>query len=225
MSHPDHDLKITLYPVFHIGSPAFYAALSDDLARFQVFLLEGVRWWRRRGSLYDLAARNLGLVTQTEHLRLPPDAERLPLDMDARAFARAARALPIGSRLFLNFLRPLFWAVTFTEDGRHLMWDTISKESHVRSRQARETPLQQLIKSKRDRAMSDKLRLFVQDPARIRAGRPAAVVAGAAHMPALYETLRDCGFQKGSVRWFEVLEGLTVPSRGTDGRASPAARD
>ena len=64
MSHPDHDLKITLYPVFHIGSPAFYAALSDDLERFQVFLLEGVRWWRRRGSLYDLAARNLGLVSR-----------------------------------------------------------------------------------------------------------------------------------------------------------------
>ena len=129
-----------------------------------------------------------------------------------------------SARLLLNFLRPLFWAVTFTEDGRHLMWDRISKESHVRSRQARETPLQQLIKSKRDRAMSDKLRLFVQDPARIRAGQPAAVVAGAAHMPALYETLRACGFQKGSVRWFEVLEGLTVPSRGTDGRATPAAR-
>jgi hypothetical protein len=28
MSHPDHDLRVTLYPVFHIGSPAFYAALS-----------------------------------------------------------------------------------------------------------------------------------------------------------------------------------------------------
>jgi hypothetical protein len=43
MGHPDHDLRITLYPMFHIGSPAFYDALSEDLQRFRVFLLEGVR--------------------------------------------------------------------------------------------------------------------------------------------------------------------------------------
>jgi len=28
MRHPDHDLRITLYPVFHVGSAAFYDALS-----------------------------------------------------------------------------------------------------------------------------------------------------------------------------------------------------
>lgn len=39
-------------------------------------------------------------------------------------------------------------------------------------------------------------------------------------MPALYVTLRDCGYQKGTVRWFEVLDGVQVPSRSTDGRPS-----
>jgi hypothetical protein len=81
MSHPDHALKVTLYPMFHIGSPAFYAALSSDFQRFRVFLLEGVRWRGLRGPLYDLVARNLGLVAQNDCLRFPPGAERLPLDM------------------------------------------------------------------------------------------------------------------------------------------------
>jgi hypothetical protein len=220
MSHPDHGLKVTLYPMFHIGSPCFYADLTGDLKRFRVLLLEGVRWrgWRR--PLYDLAARNLGLVTQREHLLLPADAERLLLDMTEAEFAREAGALPLRWRLLLLLLRPVLWAVTLTEAGRHRVWDSFSKESYVRVRRDVERPLADLIKTKRDRAMSGRLREFVQDPLRIEQGSPVAVVAGAGHMPALYLTLRECGFEKGSVRWFEVLEGLRVPSRATDGRAS-----
>ena len=71
MRHPDHDLRITLYPMFHVGSAAFYEARSEDFRRFRVFLLEGVRWKGFRGPLYDLAARNVGLVTQRAWLRLP----------------------------------------------------------------------------------------------------------------------------------------------------------
>ena len=67
--------------------------------------------------------------------------------------------------------------------------------------------------------MSDVLRAVSQDPDRIAAAQPIAVVAGAAHMPALYLTLRSCGYEKGTVRWFEVLDGVTVPSRSTNGRA------
>lgn len=221
MSHPDHGLRVTLYPVFHVGSPSFYYALSEDLRRFRVFLLEGVRWPGWRGPLYDLAARNLGLVSQRAHLRFPFDAERLPLDMTEAEFTREASVLPVHWRLFLWLLRPILWAVTSTEAGRHCVWDSFSKQSYVRGVRDVEGPLDKLIKTKRDRAMCDRLRDFVQDPLRIKQGSPVAVVAGAAHMPALYVTLRDCGFEKGSVRWFEVLDGLKVPSRGTDGRASP----
>lgn len=219
MGHPDHDLRITLYPVFHIGSVAFYDAVSEDLRRFRVFLLEGIRWKGFRGPLYDLAARNVGLVTQRARLRLPEGAERLSLDMSAIDFTREAGALPLHWRLLLRFLRPVLWAATSTASGRHALWDAISKERYARKRQATETPLSQLIKNKRDKAMCDVLRAVVQDPVRIRAAEPIAVIAGAAHMPALYMTLRSCGYEGGSVRWFEVLEGVTVPSRSTDGKA------
>jgi hypothetical protein len=69
--------------------------------------------------------------------------------------------------------------------------------------------------------MSSRLRAFVQDPSRVEQAAAIAVVAGAGHMPVLYLTLRECGFEKGAVRWFEVLEGLKVPSKSTTGRASP----
>lgn len=219
MRHPEHDLRITLYPMFHVGSQAFYDALSEDLGRFQVFLLEGVRWKGLRGPLHDLAARNVGLISQRERLRLPEGAERLSLDMAEVDFTREADGLPVHWRLLLRFLRPVLWAVTLTASGRHALWDAISKEKYARKRQAADTPLDQLIKDKRDRAMCEVLRAVAQDPARIRAAQPIAVVAGAAHMPALYLTLRDCGYEKGSVRWFEVLDGVTVPSRNTDGKA------
>jgi hypothetical protein len=225
LSHPDHRLKVTLYPVFHIGSSAFYAALSEDLGRFRVFLLEGVRKPGWRGPIYDLAARNLGLVTQRDHLRLPPGAERLPLDMTETEFMRDAGTLPFRWRLLLRLLRPILWAVTATEGGRHHVWDSFSKQSFVRDMQDTPAHLDELIRTKRDKAMSDRLRAFVQDPIRVDKGEPVAVVAGAGHMPALYATLRECGFQKGSVRWFEVLEGLKIPGRGTDGRASPGLPD
>lgn len=219
MRHPDHDLRITLYPVFHVGSAAFYDALSEDLRRFRIFLLEGVRWKGLRGPLYDSAARNVGLVTQSARLRLPEGAERLSLDMSEVEFTHEASALPLHWRLVLRFLRPVLWAITLTASGRHALWDAISKEKYARKRQAADTPLSQLIKDKRDRAMSDVLRAVSEDPDRIAAAQPIAVVAGAAHMPALYLTLRSCGYEKGTVRWFEVLDGVTVPSRSTDGRA------
>jgi hypothetical protein len=218
MVHPEHGLRITLYPMFHVGSAAFYDALSDDLRRFRVFLLEGVRWKGLRGPLYDLAARNIGLSAQEVRLRLPEGSERLSLDMSEVEFTREAKALPFHWRLFLRFIRPLFWVISSTASGRHALWDVLSKESYARKRQRGEVPLFALILTKRDKAMCDVLRSVVQDPERIRVAEPIAVLAGAAHMPALYRTLRDCGYEKGTVRWFEVLEGVIVPSRSTDGR-------
>src|SRR5712691_10710575 len=125
-------------------------------------------------------------------------------------------------RLLLRFLRPVLWAVTSTASGRHALWDAISKEKYVRKLQTVETPLSHLMKNKRDRAICEVLRAVVQDPARIRAAEPVAFIAGAAHMPALYMTLRSCGYESGSVRSFEVLDGVIVPSRSTDGRARKA---
>ena len=59
MAHPSHGLRITLYPMFHVGSRSFYEALSADLARFRVFLVEGVRRRGFRGQIHDLVAKNL----------------------------------------------------------------------------------------------------------------------------------------------------------------------
>jgi hypothetical protein len=145
--------------------------------------------------------------------------ERHPLVLTETEFKLVASSLPVRWRLFLRFLRPVLWAVSATEAGRHQLWDGFSKRSYIQGLREREEPLRDLIRTKRDKAMSARLREFVQDPDRIEKGQAVAVIAGAGHMPALYAALRECGFEKGSVRWFEVLGGLSVPSRGTDGRA------
>jgi hypothetical protein len=91
MRRPDHDLRITLYPVIHVGPAAFCDALSEDLRRFRIVLLEGVRWKGFRGPLYDLAARNVGLVTQS--------ARREDAHTHAAAVAvlKRARWRPVGA--------------------------------------------------------------------------------------------------------------------------------
>jgi hypothetical protein len=221
MSCPTGGPSVTLYPMFHVGSAGFYRALSEDFQRFRVFLLEGVPWPGFRRPLYDLAAHNLGLVPQHEALLIPRDAERIPLDMSPAEFAAQAAVLPVASRLMLLLLRPLLWATTATSASRSAAWRVFSKGSYVRGLRDPEGPLDQLIRTKRDRAMAASLRAFVEDPRR-GADTQAAVVAGAMHMPALYATLRACGYLRGSVRWFEVLDGLTIPSAGTDGRATPS---
>jgi hypothetical protein len=152
-------------------------------------------------------------------LHLPERSERLPLDMSAQEFNREAGRLPVHWRLLLRLLRPVLWIMTATASGRDRVWDSFSKKSYVGRLRDREGPLWDLIKTKRDREMSRCLREFVQDTARLKAGGDVAVIAGAGHMPALYATLRQCGFEKAGVRWFEVLDGLTIPSRGASGRA------
>ena len=159
-------------------------------------------------------------MTQQERLRIPPDSETLLLDMTEHEFAKEARALPVQWRIALRLLRPILWGATLSEGGRHGAWETFSKRSHVRGLHRSEGPVRELIKAKRDTAMAARLRDFAQDSRRIERAVPAVVVSGAARMPALYRTLRDCGYEKGSVRWFEVLDGLRMPSRS----AGPGAR-
>lgn len=224
MTHPDHGLRITLYPMVHIGSPAFYAALTEDLRRFQVFLLEGVSLRGLRGPLYDLVARNLGLVTQQDHLEVPREGERVRLDMSDDDFTRHARMMPVRSYLLLLLVRPVLWGITLTATGRDASWSVFAR-ARTPADPGEEAPFERLILTKRDRAMSDVLRAFAKDPWRIREARPAAVIAGAAHMPALCATLRDCGYRKGRVRWFEVLDGLEIPAKGGDGRARASRRE
>jgi hypothetical protein len=219
MSHPHYPLRVCLYPMFHIGSPKFYQAVSRDFERFQVFLLEGVRWRGLRGPLYDLAAKNLGLVTQRIHLKVPPGAERIPLDMSQEEFTRELQHVPLHWRLALQFLRPILWAITSTTAGRHAAWDVFSRSGYLQERQDSDPPYRELILNKRDKEMCQRLRTFAVDPQRRSKDLNAAVVAGPSHMPALYSTLRDCGYIPGTQRWFEVLEGVLVPSRSTDGRA------
>src|SRR5437867_7906886 len=119
------------------------------------------------------------MFTQRAWLRLPEGVERLSLDMSEVEFTREIGAIPTHWRLLLRFLRPFLWAVTSTGSGRHALCDAISKEKYVRKLQMVETPLSHLIKNERDRAMCDVLRTVVEDPVRIRAAEPIAVIAGA----------------------------------------------
>src|SRR5678816_2706316 len=113
-NHPDTRMKITVYPMMHIGHQSFYERVSDELRRCRYVLYEGVTWrlGDDRHPLYDLIAKNLGVAAQEKVLRFPAEATKINLDMARAEFRRRFFELPIRFILMFIFLRQLLWLLT-----------------------------------------------------------------------------------------------------------------
>jgi hypothetical protein len=206
-NHPETRLKVTTYPMIHIGYQRYYDRLSADLARCQYALLEGVSW--RLGDakrpLYDLVARNLGMVPQERALRIPASVVRINIDMMHSEFRTRFLSLPLRYIATVVILRRLFWLLTLPPGFRaEAVRRGILQGSRKRSRDD-ETPLSRLILGSRDRRIVENLAEFHRDHGQTDVPRYAGVVFGAAHMPAISLGLRQLGFQVGTRRWVEVL--------------------
>ena len=73
-NNPDTKLKVTTYPMVHIGDQQYYDRLSADLTRRQYALLEGASW--RSGdakrTLYDLLQETWALWHKRMHSKSQP---------------------------------------------------------------------------------------------------------------------------------------------------------
>ncbi len=214
-NHPESRLRFTLYPMFHIGRPEFYAEISRDLPRFRYLLLEGVTWRDRPPRhLFDLAAEKLGLAAQEKALVLPPTAERINVDMPRDEFRPLFERLPAGQRFVLTFLRRVLWALSlFPALRRSMRLAFVQKESLADHREPWMREARSLLVMERDACIADRIETFFREHRDVPTETYAAVLFGAAHMPAIAARLHRLGLTPGSRKWLDVL--------GVDDRPEP----
>jgi hypothetical protein len=206
-NHPDLKIKATIYPMLHIANRVFYERLSNELARCQYVLYEGVTWHldEKRRPLYDLLAKNLGIASQENTLRMPAEATKVNLDMDRLEFRKRFFRLPLRSIIGFLFLRHILWILTFTQ----LLRDRFVRYGLLRRRRKYETyndrPLNQLVLSARDKRIVENMTKFFHDRIGIEENVFIGIVFGSAHMPAISACLRSLGYRAATRRWVEVF--------------------
>lgn len=191
----------------HIASSAFYGQISEDLKRCGFILYEGVEWRKskRRHHLYDLAAKNLGLAAQEDKLFFPQNVKTLNVDMPSPEFRKQFAHRRLRHRLFLLFLRPLLWGITKVPHIREATLREFIVGKDNRYVYHEETELDELIFEERDKHIAQQIKRFFQDHGHCDKTTFAAIIFGAAHMPAISHCLRKLGFRPGTRKWIEMV--------------------
>lgn len=207
-------MRITLFPMTHLGTPDYYRSVTACLAGRDLIVAEGVH-----GRL--AAARALTLA-----YRLPAHSRRLDLtvehvdyaslgipvicpDITAPQFRKRWRALPLLQRLAVWTLLPAF-AAAFTLLGtrrilsRYLATDDLPSHEEEQARQATRQ-LTELILDHRDALLTASLDSVYQ--ARHAEDIDVAVVYGAEHMRALARHLfQRYGYRPRTAEWLTIFE-------------------
>lgn len=211
-NHPDTRMKVTIYPMVHVGHQSFYDRVSADLARCRYVLYEGVSWrlGDERRPLYDLLARNLGIAAQEKALRMPAGATKLNLDMTRTEFRGRFLRLPLRYIVMFIGLRPLLWLATLPRPLRgHFIRHGLLRR-HRTSEFDDDRPLTQLLLKTRDKRIVENLTTFCRTTGRTDESAFTGIVFGAGHMPAIAAGLRALGYRPGTRRWVEVFRHVTI---------------
>ncbi len=210
-NHPHTRMRVTIYPMLHIGNHKFYERLSEELIRCQYILFEGVTWrsGEKRRPLYDLVARNLGAAAQEECLRMPAEATKINLDMDRAEFRKRLFHLPFRYIAGFVFLRHLLWLSTLPRALRKqfVRYGLLRRRRKSGIDDGR--PLNQLILRARDKRIAENLTKFFHASGWTEESLFTGIVFGADHMPAITACLRSLGYRPASRRWIEVFRQTT----------------
>lgn len=209
LTHPEIEQRVTLFPVIHLGDPAFYQTVHAEAATHAVVVVEGVASTvaSRLTRAYRWAApHRLGLVVQP---KLVSDETRvIHADLPGPEFDALWRAAPWRERALLEIgaaLMGLWLRVTATRSrlGRGLCTNDLSDRSDIMLWTRGRAPMLSALKDARDavlcRAISD---LLSEDPG----PSSVAVIYGAAHMPAVVRALDAKGFRVTESQWLTVFD-------------------
>jgi hypothetical protein len=188
-------LTFVLFPMVHVGSPAFYAAVRARVGECDLAVVEGVGA-AREVSLLTLSYRAMrfnsrsGLVVQSDG----PDSFGIPTicpDMDGARFSRGWARVPWLQRTLAWVLIPIFGALRALFGTRQMLARNLATEdqpSDVELDVAAAYPeLYGLICDERDQLLIQALMAVHEQ--RNREPIRVAVVYGARHMPAVLHAL------------------------------------
>jgi hypothetical protein len=211
---PRTPMRITLFPMTHLGTPDYYRSVTARLAGSDLIIAEGISGRLAAARALTLAyrlpahSRRLGLTVQhIDYASLGIPVIRP--DITAPQFRKRWRSIPLLQRLTIWTLIPVF-AAAFTLLGtrrtlsRYLAADDLPTHLEEQARQATRQ-LTELILDHRDALLIDSLTTVHQ--AHHAEDIDVAVVYGAEHMPALaHQLLQRYGYRPRTAEWLTIFD-------------------
>lgn len=204
---------VSLFPMMHIGSPAYYAEVTRRLGACDVVLFEGVRtfrvWMLTRAYSIATYRKRLGLVLQRDALAVPLlNQRRIHADVTAEQFSAAWGRIPLYQRILLLLGAPLYGLWLYFIGTRHYIGrrlNTEEVESHRDFERFEATPeLENVIATTRD------LRLVEEVSAAVEKGDATTrigIIYGAAHMRVVSRLLTSrYGYRVTDSEWITVFD-------------------
>lgn len=209
-------LRIVLFPMLHLGAPAFYRAVEDRLAGCGLIVDEGIS--RPPASVRALTLayrlpgrrhRNHGLTSQDIDYAVLGGIPVVRPDMSGREFRRQWRGVPVRERLAAWLLVPPIGLAMALRGTRRTFDRELSLDDlpSFQDEQVRHLApgLTRAILDERDILLTDCLAAICREHAAER--MDVAVVWGAGHMPAVTRELyRQFGYRPRSAEWLTVFD-------------------
>lgn len=197
LTSPDHAAEVTLFPMVHVGEPAFFQKVYAEAGAHDIVLLEGVT--SKTASNLTRAYRwmrvgRLGLVVQPAFDTAETTAEVIRADLSAEEFDALWQAIPVLERRLLAGLAPIFGVLR----GLILSRRSLARNMNQEDLTTRDdlliwgTPFtghRRVLLEARDARLCSWVESVLQRSAK----RPlrVAIVYGAAHMPQVLHCLRQ----------------------------------
>lgn len=202
--------SVTLFPMVHIGDPAFYDSVRRDAGSHDFVLYEGVNSQvagRLTAAYRWIDTARLGLQVQPKDMFTDGRARAVRADLDPAEFDALWRQAALSWRIAAQVVFPaagLWRRLTATRAGlaREQCQDDLPSREAVMLWNRRSAPFLHAILTARDARLTSVLkRLLAGDGG----GATIAVVFGAAHMPAVVRALGPAGFSPAESRWQSVI--------------------
>ena len=206
-------VRITLFPMLHVGTPEYFEAVFADAFEHDVVLVEGVKSpsSKRIGRSYrwiqDTKAMNL-VIQPAYPISAQCRATIVNADLSGEEFTKVWRNIPLYVRASVFFLAPAVgiarrWFGSRKTLAKGMTLDDLAERREVLDLRPETLALARAILRVRDARLTDRLREQLAgisaEPRRI------AVVYGARHMRAVLRDLSRRGFHVSYAEWLTVF--------------------
>ncbi|GAA3215640.1 tetratricopeptide repeat protein [Dactylosporangium siamense] len=211
LRRPGHGLQFVVFPMFHVASPEFYAAVSERLRRCDLLVVEGVSgrsvlsWALTATYRFMPANQRSGLVEDG----IPYTELGVPVinpDVTAGEFGQDWRRLPLRTRLLVWLVMPVVAVLQFFGGRRRLLGREIELDDL--SADAADHELTEELDGVFGGTRDERLLAALSEIHRERSAEriDVAVVYGAAHTAAIvHGLLRRHGYRPRSSEWLTVV--------------------
>ncbi|MET7833836.1 hypothetical protein ABZS44_13580 [Micromonospora sediminicola] len=216
LRRPGSQLQFLVFPMLHVASPGFYAAVTQRLRGCDLLVVEGIGGRSALGSALTLtyrampANRRSGLVTDPiPYASL--GVEVLNPDVTAAEFAQGWRAMPLRYRLQMWLMIPVVTVIQFFGGTRRLLSPEIEMSDLPSPTDERYADHEFTEHAERafGGARDERLLAALSELIRSRSEEriDVAIVYGAGHVPAIVRGLFELhGYRPRAAEWLTVLE-------------------